>query len=77
MSINTDNRLMSATTASIEYELVIEDYGLTVADLGSITANAIEAGFGDWPTRRRLIDEVVLPAYASAASNQSATSEST
>ncbi|MFB3049731.1 MAG: adenosine deaminase [Acidimicrobiia bacterium] len=77
VSINTDNRLMSATTASLEYELVIEDYGLTLADLGSITSNAIEAGFGDWPTRRRLIDEVVLPAYASAASNQSATSEST
>ena len=77
VSLNTANRLMSATPTSTEYQLAAEDYGLTTADLAAITVDAIEAGFGDWPTRRRLIDEVVLPAYASVASNQSATSEST
>lgn len=64
VSINTDNRLMSATTASREYQLATEEFDLTAADLARITANAIEAGFGDYLTRKRLIDEVVLPAYA-------------
>ncbi|GMQ84885.1 MAG: adenosine deaminase [Acidimicrobiia bacterium] len=77
VSINTDNRLMSSTASSVEYELAVDMFGLAVTDLAAITVDAIEAGFGDWPTRRRLIDEVVLPGYASAASNQSATSEST
>ncbi len=77
VSINTDNRLMSATSSSAEYELAAKMFELEAEDLARITSNAIEAGFGDHPTRRRLIDEVVLPAYASVASSQSATSEST
>ena len=63
VSINTDNRLMSATAASTEYRLAVEEFGLTAADLAVITTNAIDAGFGDYPTRKRLLDEVVIPAY--------------
>lgn len=77
VSINTDNRLMSSTIPSAEYRLAAERYGFTVEDLATATADAIMAGFGDYPTRRRLIDEVVRPAYARAASSQSAISEST
>lgn len=77
VSINTDNRLMSATLPSAEYRLAVEEFDLTPADLAAITADAIEAGFGDYPSRRRLIEDVVVPGYASAASSQSATSEST
>jgi len=77
VSINTDNRLMSATTPSTEYRVAAEEFGLTATDLGEITANAIDAGFGDYPIRRRLIDEVVVPAYESVALSQSAISEST
>jgi adenosine deaminase len=64
VSINTDNRLMSATDASTEHQLAVDAFGLTARDLGEITIRAIEAGFGDWTTRRRIIDEVVAPAYA-------------
>lgn len=77
VSINTDNRLMSATLSSTEYHLAAQTFDLTVEDLAAITTAAIEAGFGDYPTRRRLIDTVVVPGYASAASSQSATSPST
>jgi len=77
VSINTDNRLMSATSPSREHQLATEKFGLTAADLAAITTNAIEAGFGDYPTRRRLIEEVVLPAYANVESIQSATSANT
>lgn len=77
ISINTDNRLMSDITLTDEYALAAHTFGFGALDLAEITVNAIEAGFGDWPTRRRLIDEVVRPAYASVASSQAATSDST
>jgi adenosine deaminase len=77
VTINADNRLMSGIALSDEYELAADTFDLGPADLSEITVNALEAGFGDWPTRRALIDDVVKPAYASAASSQVATSEST
>lgn len=69
VTINTDNRLMSGVTVGSEYQMTAEVFGLTVADLEVLTVNAIEAGFGDYPTRRRLIDTVVRPAYARAKAN--------
>ncbi|RPI23578.1 MAG: adenosine deaminase, partial [Actinobacteria bacterium] len=67
IGINTDNRLMSGVTVSDEYAFAVEHHGFTVADLGAVTEAALHAGFGDWPQRRRLIEGVVRPAYASAA----------
>ena len=63
VSLNTDNRLMSGVSVSSEYVLAAEAHDLSLGDLGIITVNAIEAGFGPWPQRKRLIDEVVKPAY--------------
>jgi len=77
VTLNTDNRLMSRVSLTDEYELAATTFGLGLADLEEITVNAFEAGFSDWPERRRLIDEVVRPAYASVASSQAAISEST
>ena len=77
VSINTDNRLMSGITMTHEYELASRTFDLGAGDLSAITVAAIEAGFGDWPTRKRLIDEVVVPAYASVESSQAATSANT
>jgi adenosine deaminase len=77
VTLNTDNRLMSRVSLTDEYELAATTFGLGVADLEDITISAFEAGFGDWPQRRRLIDEVVRPAYASVASSQASISEST
>jgi len=77
VGLNTDNRLMSRVALSDEYRLAAETFDLGPADLSEITVNALEAGFGDWPTRRRIIDDVVRPAYASVESSQEATSDST
>ncbi|MEA2010613.1 MAG: adenosine deaminase [Actinomycetota bacterium] len=77
VTLNTDNRLMSRVSLTDEYELAATTFDLGVSDLEEITINALEAGFGDWPERRQLIDEVVRPAYASVASSQAAISEST
>lgn len=77
VTINTDNRLMSGVSLTDEYELAATTFGLSASDLSEITVNALEAGFGDWPERRRIIEEVVRPAYASLESIQAATSPST
>lgn len=58
VSINTDNRLMSGISMSDEYALVAETFDLSESDLRGITVNAIRAGFGDWPTRRALIEVI-------------------
>ncbi|HHC08066.1 MAG TPA: adenosine deaminase [Actinobacteria bacterium] len=65
VTLNTDNRLMSGVTLSEEVTLAVETFGLDEADLGAFMVAALEAGFGPWPVRRRLRDEVVGPAYAS------------
>jgi adenosine deaminase len=63
VSINTDNRLMSGVTMTDELELASTTFDLGLEDLGQITTNAIQAGFLDYQTRRRIIDEIVAPAY--------------
>jgi adenosine deaminase len=63
VSLNTDDRLMSGVTTSGEYALAADTFGLNVEDLGAITIAAVEAGFGPWPERKRIIDDVVAPAY--------------
>jgi adenosine deaminase len=64
VSINTDNRLMSRVSMSSEVALAARTYGLTASEIGTITVGALQAGFGDWEQRQRLIDDVVGPAYA-------------
>lgn len=64
VTLNTDNRLMSGVTVSSEYRLASEVFGLGPSDLGAITTAAIQAGFGPWDQRRRLIEGVVRPAYS-------------
>jgi adenosine deaminase len=63
VSINTDNRLMSGVSVSSEYALAQSAFDLAPRDLGVITVNALEAAFGSWTDRSRLIDAVVKPAY--------------
>jgi adenosine deaminase len=58
VNINTDNRLMSQVSMSDEYALAASTFDLDRNDLASITINALEAGFGDWPTREELIKRV-------------------
>jgi adenosine deaminase len=63
VSINTDNRLMSGVSVSSEYALARSAFDLVPRDLGVMTVKALEAAFGSWTDRRRLIDTVVKPAY--------------
>ena len=65
VTLNTDNRLMSGITLSDEFALAYREIGLSIEALGLLTEATLEAGFGDWSDRARLINDVVRPAYAS------------
>jgi len=64
VTLNTDNRLMSAVTLTDEFELAVRHHGFTEADLHRVTRNAVAGAFVDGDTRRRLAD-LVDAAYAS------------
>lgn len=65
VTINTDNRLMSRVSMSDEFAHLVAHHGFDRRDLFEVTKTALLAGFGDWNERRRLLDEVVAPAYGS------------
>ena len=58
ITLNTDNRLMSATTLTDEYVYAAEQLGFTVEDLAGIALNGFESAFLPWEERLMLIEEV-------------------
>ncbi|MEU2775106.1 adenosine deaminase [Streptomyces sp. NPDC007162] len=66
VTLNTDNRLVSGTTMTREMSLLVEQAGWTVEDLRAVTLNAVKSAFIPFDERRALIEDVVLPGYASA-----------
>ena len=66
VTLNTDNRLVSGTTMTREMSLLVEEAGWTVEDLRTVTVNAVKSAFLPFDERTALIEDVVLPAYASA-----------
>ena len=66
VTVNTDNRLMSATSMTREFVLLTEEAGWTLADLRWVTINALKSAFIPFDERLALIDDVVKPGYAAA-----------
>lgn len=66
VTLNTDNRLVSGTTMTREMSLLVEEAGWTVEDLRTVTVNAVKSAFIPFGERNALIEDVVLPGYASA-----------
>ena len=64
VTVNTDNRLMSATTMSEEMVALAVTFGYGWSDLERFTINAMKSAFIPFPERLRLIDDVVKPGYA-------------
>ena len=58
VTLNTDNRLMSATTLTDEYVFAAEHLGFTVEELAGIALNGFESAFLPWEDRLVLIEEV-------------------
>jgi adenosine deaminase len=63
VTVNTDNRLMSATTMSAELDFVRRHHGFEVDDLARVTRGSLMAAFCDHATKRRLWEERIAPAY--------------
>jgi adenosine deaminase len=64
VTVNTDNRLMSATSMSREMALLVEQAGWTLGDLRWVTINALKSAFIPFDERLALIEGVVKPGYA-------------
>jgi adenosine deaminase len=57
VTLNTDNRLMSATTLTDEYVHAAEQLGFTLEELAAVALNGFESAFLPWEERLMLIEE--------------------
>jgi adenosine deaminase len=64
VTLNTDNRLMSNTTMTKEFEAASETFGLTLDDFEKITINAMKSAFLPYDQRCDLIYKTIKPGYA-------------
>ncbi|MDV5147938.1 adenosine deaminase [Streptomyces sp. SBC-4] len=63
-TVNTDNRLMSGTSMSREFELLTEAFGYTLDDMAWFTVNAMKSAFIPFDERLAMINDVIKPGYA-------------
>lgn len=63
VTINTDDRLMSDTSMSKEFEVAVRTFGLGIHDLEKITVNAIKSAFIHFDERIEIIFGVIKPGY--------------
>ena len=64
VTLNTDNRLMSDTTMTKEFEAAAETFGLSLDDFEKITINAMKSAFLSYDQRCDLIYSMIKPGYA-------------
>jgi adenosine deaminase len=64
VTLNTDNRLMSDTTMTKEFEAAAQTFGLTIDDFEKITINAMKSAFLPYGQRINLIYQTIKPGYA-------------
>ena len=64
VTVNTDNRLMSATSMTREMTALVDEAGWTLEDLRWVTVNALKSAFIPFDERLALIEDVVKPRYA-------------
>jgi adenosine deaminase len=67
ITVNTDNRLMSATSMSREMNELVKACDWNFLDLQRVTINALKSAFIPFEERLLIIDEIVKPAYAAIA----------
>ena len=61
---------MSAVGPASELAAVTEAFDLSWAEVERLVVNAIEAGFAPYEERRRVLDDVVCPAYAALGAGE-------
>ncbi len=73
VTLNTDNRLMSDTSMTNEFEAAAETFGLTLDDFEKITINAMKSAFLPYGLRCDLIYKTLKPGYAKARATVAST----
>ena len=69
VTLNTDNRLMSDTTMTREFEAAQDTFGLSLEDFEKITINAMKSAFLPYGQRCDFIYSVIKPGYAKVRSS--------
>jgi adenosine deaminase len=59
VTVNTDNRLMSGTSMTAEFEALVAHHRFTHDDLRTVTLRAVDAAFCDDATRAKVRSRVV------------------
>ncbi|WP_020576985.1 adenosine deaminase [Actinopolymorpha alba] len=70
VTVNTDNRLMSGTSMSVEFTRLSEAFGYDLADFQWFTVNAMKSAFLPFDQRLALINDVIKPGYAALAAER-------
>jgi adenosine deaminase len=63
VTVNTDNRLMSATSLSEEFAHLVDAFGIGWDRIGRLTINAMKSSFLPFDERVAFLDDVIRPAY--------------
>ncbi|HEX5937769.1 MAG TPA: adenosine deaminase [Actinomycetota bacterium] len=63
VTVNTDNRLMSATSLSEEFARLVQAFGIGWDRIGRLTINAMKSAFLPFDERVAFLDDVIRPAY--------------
>lgn len=69
VTLNTDNRLMSDTTMTKEFEAARDAFGLSIEDFEKLTINAMKSAFLPYNQRCDFIYSVIKPGYAQIRSS--------
>ncbi|MEK7426333.1 MAG: adenosine deaminase [Actinomycetota bacterium] len=64
VTVNTDNRLMSATSMTHEMMELHDAFGWGLDDFEWLTINAMKSAFAPFPERLRIINGLIKPRYA-------------
>jgi adenosine deaminase len=64
VTANTDNRLMSGVSVSSEVHAVARAFDFDWAEIEQLAVNGAESAFAPRAERRRLVGDVIRPAYA-------------
>jgi adenosine deaminase len=67
VTVNPDNRLMSATSVSREMRLLVDHANWTLDDLEWVTVTALGSAFLPYGVREAIIDEQLVPGFARAS----------
>lgn len=66
VTVNPDNRLMSATSMTREMRLLVDHAGWTLDDLEWVTVTALGSAFLPYSVREAILDEQLVPGFARA-----------